>query len=136
MSAIPIVVFDCTTFAQALSSINGPAGLCVRAAQRGKLSLFVSDYVLQEIRGLPSKLPSRLQVTQERTDRFISDLAKYSHLLENVPQVFSYDRDQDDAPYIDLAVAAGAPIFGFARQGPAGSDASVEPYCFIGWVRC
>jgi predicted nucleic acid-binding protein len=49
-----------------------------------------------------------LGVTQERTDRFITDLGKYTQFLEGFPKVFSYDRDEDDAPYIDLAHSAGA----------------------------
>jgi putative PIN family toxin of toxin-antitoxin system len=101
-------VFDCTVFAQALINPNGPSGACLAAAQLNQIDLFVSDYVIQEIRELPGKLPPRFGVTEERVNALIDDLAKYTELIRSVPKVFSYARDEDDAPYIDLAVAARA----------------------------
>jgi predicted nucleic acid-binding protein len=73
--ATPIpVVFDCTVFAQALINPKGPAGACLSAAQQNRLRLFISNYVIQEIRELPTKLPPRLGVTDERIEALIIDL--------------------------------------------------------------
>lgn len=108
MSEPLLAVFDCTVFAQALINPEGPAGSCLTAAQAGHVRLFVSDYVIQEIRELPQKLPARLGVTSERVLTFILDLAKYSEPVENIPDTFAYDRDQDDAHYVNLAEAVKA----------------------------
>jgi predicted nucleic acid-binding protein len=50
------VVFDCPVFAQALINAKGPGAACVTHARDGHLTLFVSDYVLQEIRELPGSV--------------------------------------------------------------------------------
>ncbi len=102
------VVFDCTIFAQALININGPSGKCLTAAQQGQVQLFITDYVLQEIRELPDKIPTKLDVTPDRVDRLIHELAKYTKLVKGVPPIFSYDRDPDDAHYINLALATNS----------------------------
>lgn len=105
--AIP-VVFDCTVFAQALINPRGPAGRCFTAAQQGKLILFVSEYVLNEVRELPSKLPVRMGVSAERVEALIADALKYARLMPQVAATFIYPRDPDDAHYVDLAVETGA----------------------------
>lgn len=106
-TAIP-AVFDCTVFAQALINPKGPAGACVAAAQKGRIKVFVSDHVLSEVRELPMKLPNRLGVTIDRVDGFILDLARYVEIVEAVSEVFIYERDPDDAAYVNLACAARA----------------------------
>lgn len=101
-------VYDCGVFAQTLINVDGPAGQCFRAVQEGHVTLFVSDTVLQEIRELIDKLPAKLGVTDERVEQMIRDLAKYARPVARVPRVFSYERDPDDAHYVDLAIAAKA----------------------------
>ena len=71
----PIAVFDCVIFAQALMSGRGPASSCLKHVLDGNLQLVWSDYVLQEIRELPSKLPARFLVTSERVEAFIASVA-------------------------------------------------------------
>jgi putative PIN family toxin of toxin-antitoxin system len=87
-------VFDCNVFAQALINPRGPAGASVTAAQAGRVTLYVSDYILQEIRELPSKLPAKLGVTPERIERLIIELGKFTRLIESVPTGFQHSRDQ------------------------------------------
>lgn len=101
-------VFDCTVFAQALINPEGPAGMCLAAAQAGRVRLFVSDFVIQEIHELPQKLSARLRITPERVLALILDLAKYTEPIDEVPERFTYPRDPDDAHYVNLAVAADA----------------------------
>ncbi|HEX4796344.1 MAG TPA: putative toxin-antitoxin system toxin component, PIN family [Humisphaera sp.] len=99
------VVFDCNVFAQALISPRGPAAACVAHAQLGRLVLFVSDYVLQEIRELPQKLKPQLGVSPELIERFIQDIAKYARVVDDVPNVYTHPHDPDDSHYVNLAVA-------------------------------
>jgi uncharacterized protein len=102
------VVFDCTVFAQALINPKGPAGACLALGQKGHLRIFLSAHILRELRELPAKIPARLGVTSERVEMLIVDLAKYTQPVEDVPNLSSYKRDPDDAPYVNLALATGA----------------------------
>jgi putative PIN family toxin of toxin-antitoxin system len=68
------------------------------------LLLFVSEYIVQEIRELPQKLKPRLGVTAERVERLIQDLAKYSQRVERIPIVYIHPVDPDDSHYVNLAV--------------------------------
>jgi uncharacterized protein len=102
------VVFDCTIFAQALLNPRGPAGACVTAAQDGVIRVFVSDYVIEEVRELSGKLPPKLRVDANRVEVFMLEIAKYAELIDQVPELFIYARDPDDAHYVNLALAAQA----------------------------
>lgn len=105
------VVFDCNMFVQALLSPYGAAASCLEVAKRGDITLFVSPPVLAEIRevlqrpAIAKRLPS---LTPEKVDAFLEDAIANSTLLRNVPEKFHYERDPEDEPYINLAVAAGA----------------------------
>lgn len=104
-------VYDCNVYTQALININGPGGSCVRRALSGELLLFISQEVLTEIRDIPHKpTPARLGVTHERTETLIQNLLKVATVIMQVPQRFQYDRDPDDAHYINLALAAQASL--------------------------
>ena len=48
-SPVPIVVFDCNIFLQALLKPNGPAGACKHLVDEGAITLFVSPQVLSEV---------------------------------------------------------------------------------------
>jgi putative PIN family toxin of toxin-antitoxin system len=104
------VVFDCTVFAQALISPTGPAGACISHAQNRKLTLFVSAYVIQEIRELPSKIKRKLGVTDEKVERLIHDLAHYAKFIKDIPAVYDNPFDAEDSHYVDLAVASGSAL--------------------------
>lgn len=99
-------VYDCNVYVQSLLNPDGPAGSCVRRAIENKVALFLSAQILAEIRDAPNKpAPRRLGVTSERTETLIENLLKVATLVVHVPTVFSYERDPDDAHYIDLALA-------------------------------
>ena len=104
-SAPQRVVFDCPIYAQALINPRGPAAACLSLAQSGRIVLFISDYVVQEIRELPTKLKPKLGVTPERVEGLIHDLAKYAQVVENVPERYVHPFDADDSHYINLALA-------------------------------
>src|SRR5687768_14934105 len=94
------VVFDCNVFAQALINPRGPAGRCLLLAQQGRVRLFLSDFILNELRELPAKLPVKLGVTLDRVEALIVDLAKYAEPVAKVPSLFTYARDPDHALYV------------------------------------
>lgn len=109
MSSDPAsVVFDCMIYAQAMISRTGPSAACLDHVRAGNLRLFWSDYVLQEIRELPGKLPARLKLTPERAEAFIADVAPFSEHITHVIHVYDNPYDRDDSHYVNLAVASGA----------------------------
>jgi putative PIN family toxin of toxin-antitoxin system len=104
------VVFDCNIYAQALISPKGPAAACLTAAQQGKISLFVSDYVLQEVRELPEKLKPKYGVDDKKIEQLVQDLETFAHFVKDVPSVYIHPIDPDDSHYIDLAYATKSEI--------------------------
>lgn len=103
-------VFDCNTLLQALARPSGPAGKCVELALRGEVSLFLSPFVIAELRDVAArpKVATRLKLEPIRVAEFIAALEIAAAVLENFPTLFSYERDPDDAHYVNLALAAGA----------------------------
>lgn len=106
------VVFDCNVYFQALISPAGPAGRLFALAAVQRVELFLSDYVLTELRELTAepKVRHKYRLTVEVLDEFFGKLATTAVLVETVPSVFEFPRDPDDAHYVDLAVAAGAKL--------------------------
>lgn len=106
------VVFDCNVFFQALISPNGPAGSCLNAAEAGDLALFVSNVVIEELRDVchRPRIAFRFKLTAAQIDAFTAKVTEFASLIADVPRVFEYDRDPDDAHYINLALAAGATL--------------------------
>jgi putative PIN family toxin of toxin-antitoxin system len=105
----PRVVYDCNIFVQALLSTSGAAGECIRRAMAKEVALYLSKDLLSEIRETPFKpTPRKLGITVERTEHLISTLLEVSTVVNDVPLVFQYERDPDDAHYINLALAAQA----------------------------
>ena len=103
MSNEPNVVFDCNIFAQALMNPLGPAGACVDAAMDGRVTLFISDYVLEEIRDIPNKpTPRKLGVTPQKAESLIVLLVDGVVRIPEPPVVFIHPIDPDDSPYVNL----------------------------------
>lgn len=110
MSHTDRVVYDCNIFVQALISPNGPAAVCVELAIKRKVSLFLSNSVIEEIRDVAQREPlySRFRLTDAKVEKFLSLIIANATMLENCPHVFDYPRDPDDEHYIDLAAACQA----------------------------
>jgi len=110
MSEIRRVVFDCNVFLQALARPRGPAGQCVSLALEGKVALFISEQVLDEIRDVTSRpeLVSQFKLRPERVQALIEALPAAAVLVKHVPSLWVYQRDPDDAHYVNLALAAKA----------------------------
>jgi putative PIN family toxin of toxin-antitoxin system len=104
------VVFDCNTFAQALINPKGPAAGCVQRARDGTLALFVSPFVLAELRALHEKIPAKYGVTASDTDDLCRHILSFASLAADVPAVYIHPIDPDDSHYINLALHVGAQI--------------------------
>jgi putative PIN family toxin of toxin-antitoxin system len=112
MTLPPRVVFDCNTFLQALASPDGPAGKCVQLVIDGKVDLYVSPTVLEEIADVASrpKVIARLRHTLDRTQEFLEVIKVTATVLVGFPEPFVYQRDPDDAHYVNLAATADAHV--------------------------
>ncbi len=106
------VVFDCNVYFQALISPGGPAGEAFKAAKDRRLTLYVSATVLSELSDVCSRphLVEKFHLSEQRLNTFLRDVVANAQFLDHVPHVFDYERDPDDAHYIDLAVAADAKL--------------------------
>ena len=111
MTNSPRVVFDCNIFLQAAAREKGAAAKCLDLAEDGQVQLFVSREVLAEVEDVLNRPEIRAHfpdLSDEIVGAFLKRLRKLSKLVRSVPKKFSYPRDEDDEPYINLAVAAGA----------------------------
>jgi putative PIN family toxin of toxin-antitoxin system len=107
----PRVVFDCNVLLQAAAREKSVAAKCLNLAESGLIQICVSREVLAEAEDVLNRLEIRAHfpdLSDEIVGAFLKRLQKLSVLIRPVPKKFSYPRDEDDEPYINLAVAAGA----------------------------
>ena len=100
------VVFDCNVFLQALLSSRGPAFGCIELARAGDVAVFVSPYVLQELRRTPQHpdLKRFSRLTAESVELFIVDLMPKMHMISNVPEVFVIIRNAESEGLVGTTV--------------------------------
>lgn len=112
MNPPPRVVFDCNVLLQSLISQRGPAHAAVQAASEGRVVLFLSQFIVDELLrvALRPHIARRFSLTEHRVAGFIASLEQCSHRLSAILHVFDFKRDPDDAHYVDLAVAAHATL--------------------------
>jgi putative PIN family toxin of toxin-antitoxin system len=110
MSLPERAVFDCNVLLQGLISPRGPARRLLDAVNERQLLLFLSAYVIDEFREVASrhKVQRKYHLTDALVEKFCAQLISQATFVDDVPHVFDYPRDPDDAHYIDLAVAAVA----------------------------
>lgn len=105
------VVFDCNIILQAAARETSVAAKCLNIAEAGLIRLYVSREVLTEVEDVLNRPEIRAHfpdLSDEIVGAFLKRLQQLSVLIRPVPKEFSYPRDEDDEPYINLAVAAGA----------------------------
>jgi putative PIN family toxin of toxin-antitoxin system len=89
----------------------GAAYQCFAHVLKGPDRLLTSKYVLDEARyvlsmpWLQAKLPG---ITPQRVEALFHHLHRAAIFVERVPKLFDFPPDPDDAPYLDLAIHAGA----------------------------
>ncbi len=111
MTEKPRVVFDCNVLLQAAAREKSVAAKCLNFAESGLIQLCLSRKVLAEVEDVLNRPEIRAHfpdLSDEIVGAFLKRLQKLSVLVRRVPKEFSYPRDEDDEPYINLAVAADA----------------------------
>ena len=111
MTDKPRVVFDCNVLLQAAAREKSVAARCLNLVESGLVQICVSREVLAEAEDVLNRPEIRAHfpdLSDEIVGAFLKRLEKLSILVRPVPKKFSYPRDEDDEPYINLAVAAGA----------------------------
>ena len=103
-------VLDCMIYAQGLINPSGPAGECLARGTQGDFTIVLSQHVISEILELPSKLPAKFAITDQKVAALLDAVIPVALLLEVVPHVFDHPIDPDDSAYVDLAVATGAKL--------------------------
>ena len=105
------VVFDCNIYVQALISDLSAAAKCFEMARDDTINLFISDSTFAELIEVLSR-PKILGLLSEcgpnRIQAFLDEVLAVSITVHNYPRKFSFSRDPDDEPYINLAIAADA----------------------------
>lgn len=111
MTDKPRVVFDCNVLLQAAAREKSVAAKCLNLAESGLIQICVSREVLAEVEDVLNRPEIRAHfpdLSDEIVGAFLKRLQKLSVLVRPVPKKFSYPRDKDDEPYINLAIAADA----------------------------
>ena len=107
----PGAVFDCNIFFQATRNESGPAGTALRLLDQGAFSLFVSGAIVEEAKETfndPRVRAKNARLTDTVVDALFDHLKTKATLVDEIPDTFTYERDPDDAKYINLALAVGA----------------------------
>ena len=108
---MPRVVFDCNVLLQAAARERSVAAQCLNLAESSLIQICVSREVLTEVEDVLNRPEIRAHfpdLSDEIVGAFLKRLQKLSVLVRVIPKEFSYPRDEDDEPYINLVVAAGA----------------------------
>lgn len=111
MTESPITVFDCCVFLQALMSKSGPAVRCMELVETNRIRLVMSEEILTEIKDVISRLALVLMnphLTDLKVENLIDMLLAKAEFVDQVPKRFSYPRDPNDEPYINLAIETKA----------------------------
>ena len=107
----PLAVVDCVVFLQALLSDRGPAGALLRHAEDGGVIILITPVILDELAktlGKPRLRAKNPQLTDGVVTQYLERIRSVGIVFEPVPRIFRYERDVDDEPYVNLAIAAGA----------------------------
>jgi putative PIN family toxin of toxin-antitoxin system len=97
---------------QASSRPSGPAArLLIDFVERRRLSLFVSETIIEVVRDVSSRPRIRAKnpaLDDEAVNEFCNRVRKVGQCIDSVPASFSLEREPDDEPYLNLAIAAAA----------------------------
>src|SRR5262249_13556760 len=105
------VVFDCNVLLQAAARKNSPSATCLRLAEDGLIRVYVSEEILLEVSEVLNRPKVRMrfpELADDIVEEFLEQLKSTAQTIKHIPKRFSYPRDVDDEPYINLAVEAEA----------------------------
>ena len=104
-------VYDCMIFLQATINETSPAAELFRQVEQGNVALFVSAAILSEVRDVltrPKIQAKNPHLTEEYVESFLRRVMSQARLLPKAPQRFTYSRDPNDEPYLNLAIETEA----------------------------
>lgn len=104
-------VFDCNVHLQAAAREKSVAAECLRLVEKDAVKLYLSEEVFGEIEDVLNRPEIRAHfqsLTDEIVEAFLLRLRKNSEIIRQIPKRFSYSRDPDDEPYINLAAETQA----------------------------
>lgn len=104
-------VFDCNVLLQAAARKSSPSAACLRLAENEFVRLYISEEILTEVAEVMNrpKVRERFpELTDGIVEEFLDQLKSMAETIKHTPKRFSYQRDVDDEPYINLAVEAEA----------------------------
>jgi putative PIN family toxin of toxin-antitoxin system len=106
------IVFDCNVFFQAFLGPQGPARRLLRGVEEGSLILFVTQYVLEELKRTleDERIVAKYDFAPSSVDQFFALITKHAKFVDHVPHVFDFPRDPKDAHYVDPALAVNAKL--------------------------
>jgi len=105
------VVFDCNIIWQSFFFSGGASANCKQFVDDDSVILLLSPFVLEEMREVmnrPEFLETFKSASESLIDRFLEQLAKKSDFHRSVPKHYTFLRDPDDEPYINLAIEGKA----------------------------
>lgn len=106
-----VVIFDTVALVQSTINPNSAAGKCLAYFEQGKITAAVSRATLAEVKDVLSR-PKIRQRYKHITDEIVTGLTQllsYKGLyLRAVGKHFTYPRDPDDEPYLNLAIEVKA----------------------------
>lgn len=108
MADRPRVVLACVILLQAAARPKSAAAKCLELSERGSIRIFVSEETLTEIQEVLERPEIRAQfpdLNDEVVEAFVKRLQVIAEFVAKVPRRFRYERDEDDEPYINLAIA-------------------------------
>jgi putative PIN family toxin of toxin-antitoxin system len=94
---------------QATAQTTVPAAERFRFLEGGRLTLFVSDDILEEARDdltRPKVRPKNPRINDQTVAATFERLDQFAQKVNDIPSRFSLPRDPDDEPYLNLALAS------------------------------
>ena len=101
------VVCDCMIYLQAVANEQSPAAEIFRLLDQEKITLFISEDILREVKDVLSRQEVRKSfphLTDKIVEIFLERIQNKAIEIFNIPEEFRYERDAKDAPYINLAL--------------------------------
>jgi putative PIN family toxin of toxin-antitoxin system len=104
-------VFDCNVYLQAAVREKSVAAEYLRLVEKGLIRLYLSEEITAEVEEVLKRPEIRNHfqtLTDEIIEAFILRLRNNSQIIRQIQREFSYSRDPDDEPYINLAITSKA----------------------------
>jgi putative PIN family toxin of toxin-antitoxin system len=104
-------VFDTVIYLQATLSDKGAAYACWQLVEKGEVRVFITEAILAEIEDVLNrpKLRKKYSVlTDEKIAEVLQSVRAHAVLRENTNQIYAFERDPNDAVFINLALVCKA----------------------------